>query len=513
MSTEFLLNSSKKDLRIADGKSVIAECLQVDSERIYNDSVNIFQVNSQVTKLFQKSAVDYLSKDQGLTAFYETSSLEMSRKLLLHTETDFVDLDLNLLNPLQNFTIAKCWFSKKCSVLQNKSWSEILFPSSTSFPVGFTACENTLTRSRKIRVYPKSETRKTVHKYFGLRRYWFNKTVEYLKNPEIKANYYAVRKVLLASEVPCWALDCPQRIRAKAIEDAVVAVKNAKVKCKKTGKFNSVSFVSRKDPKQSFGFDKQSLGEASVFREKDMKVVFKTTENIPQEKLEGTELCYEKGRYFVVVPREITIKQPENQRLGVVAIDPGVRTFASFFNVLVSGEIGSGDFTRITRLCHSLDSLISGCTKQKLLKTKKKIDRIRWRIQDLIADLHHKVANFLVKSFDVIIIPSYNTHEMSKKLRSKTARAMMNWGFRSFVQFLKGKAEEYSCTIIDQVNEAYTSKTCTFCGKINKSLHGSKIFRCDCRENTWDRDYNGARNILLRALLALTETGNTGISQ
>ena len=48
------------------------------------------------------------------------------------------------------------------------------------------------------------------------------------------------------------------------------------------------------------------------------------------------------------------------------------------------------------------------------------------------------------------------------------------------------------------VNEAFTSKTCGCCGKINHLLGGNKIFKCTSCELSIDRDINGARNIYLK---------------
>ena len=49
-------------------------------------------------------------------------------------------------------------------------------------------------------------------------------------------------------------------------------------------------------------------------------------------------------------------------------------------------------------------------------------------------------------------------------------------------------------------NEAYTSKTCSNCGFINPELKGDKVYNCKICKLSIDRDINGARNILLRAL-------------
>ncbi len=59
-------------------------------------------------------------------------------------------------------------------------------------------------------------------------------------------------------------------------------------------------------------------------------------------------------------------------------------------------------------------------------------------------------------------------------------------------------------------NESYTSKTCPECGCIHAKLGGNKRFQCpECGYNA-HRDWNGARNIMIRALqaTAITVTGD-----
>ena len=65
-----------------------------------------------------------------------------------------------------------------------------------------------------------------------------------------------------------------------------------------------------------------------------------------------------------------------------------------------------------------------------------------------------------------------------------------------FQEFLKFKAWEYDKVVV-HVNEAYTSKTCSWNGKIKK-IGGAKFIRDD--GVVVDRDYNGARGIFLRGL-------------
>ena len=80
-----------------------------------------------------------------------------------------------------------------------------------------------------------------------------------------------------------------------------------------------------------------------------------------------------------------------------------------------------------------------------------------------------------------------------------------------FRSFLKRKAQEYSCKVIE-INEAYTPKTCGNCGKINDKLGSKEFWECPNCGYEHDRgDINGARNIYLRALLDTTYLERTPI--
>ena len=312
---------------------------------------------------------------------------------------------------------------------------------------------------------------------------------------------YEVRNIQKI-EHPEWSYECPQRIREHAFNSACNAVKNAKKKYLLTHEKQKVKFRNKRNPKQGFGFDKQSLKENFVFNG-EMRCYFDTTEEFNVE-LEGTRIVFENDRWFLIVPQKRHIQLPENQRFGVVALDPGIRTFQTFYSEFFHGKIGEQAFTKIYRLCLNLDKIISKIdkSKSKLKRNLIKLSRkIRWRIKDLINDLHHKTANFLVKNFDVILLPTFETQEMVSNLRSKTSRMMLTLAHYRFKQFLKAKAEEYGCLVID-VNEAYTSKTCSYCGKIHK-IGSKKILKCDCGAVV-DRDFNGSRGIFLREMSART---------
>jgi putative transposase len=125
---------------------------------------------------------------------------------------------------------------------------------------------------------------------------------------------------------------------------------------------------------------------------------------------------------------------------------------------------------------------------------------MRWRVKDLISELHNKTALFFVSNFDVIFLPDFETKQMASKktrnIKSKSVRSMLTFAHFKFRQFLNFKAAQYEKRIIT-ANEAYTSKTCSWNGVI-KNIGGGKIIKD--KDVVVDRDYNGARGIFLRAL-------------
>jgi len=439
---------------------------------------------------------DSISKD--LTPYWNESCRVMSLKLLSQTKTACVGSDLNLLNPLQGSSIS--WFSMKVSCHHKENLSKTSYQSYTHFLANYADLENTVVRSKKVRIYPKDPQQ--ARKYLGLSRWWYNRTIHFLKQPTTKASLYEVRKVLQKGvDIPEWAMDCPQRIREHAMSDACLAVKNAKLKYKKTQQYQEVAFRAKRDLVQSFGFDAKSLGQDFVFGSQKFKLGFKATE-VFQTDLEGTRVVREGSRYFVIVPQRVSYQQPENQRIDTVSLDPGVRTFMTFYSEVLHGKIGEGDFQRIYRLCLHLDRLMSsiskaGCKRRRRLK--KAAERMHWRVYDLIEDLHKKLANYLVRTFNRILIPVFETSQMVTQLVSRVSRSMLTFGHYRFKEYLKARGQQAGCEVLE-VNEAYTSKTCSYCGVIHR-IGSQRRMKCGCGVDV-DRDLNGARGIYLRALAA-----------
>ena len=64
--------------------------------------------------------------------------------------------------------------------------------------------------------------------------------------------------------------------------------------------------------------------------------------------------------------------------------------------------------------------------------------------------------------------------------------------------YLKSTAYRYGTKVYD-VDESYTSQTCSACGRLSKSYTANRIKICKCNAKI-DRDINGSRNILYKCI-------------
>ena len=169
-------------------------------------------------------------------------------------------------------------------------------------------------------------------------------------------------------------------------------------------------------------------------------------------------------------------------------MDPGIRKFMVGYDPKgTSVFIGENNNGELIKLSHEVDKC-SG--NEKLLKWK--------RIKDMVNELHWKTISYLVKNYDIIVLPDFRVSEMirSRKLSKITKRLMNMYSFHSFKEKLKYKCDLYEKRLIF-VSEEYTSCTCGKCGIINR-LKGQEVFKCHKCGTKMDRDVNGSRNILIK---------------
>jgi hypothetical protein len=120
---------------------------------------------------------------------------------------------------------------------------------------------------------------------------------------------------------------------------------------------------------------------------------------------------------------------------GIAALDPGVRTFHTCFDP--SGSIaeygGVGDKARLGRLCHAYDDLQRRWSQNEInhsnrYRMKKAALRIQLKIRNPIADLGKKMVKWLCNSHQAILLQSFGTKGMVRRLSMKIGESYVYLG-------------------------------------------------------------------------------------
>ena len=266
------------------------------------------------------------------------------------TETVLRGLERNSSRRCSSATAGNSWFSISETSAPRKSSRLTFSPSSLSSALASTDCGDTTRKSRKIRAYPDARQRAELRRWFGAARYAYNQTVELLSSEDApKAVKREVRNHILPT-LPPWHRSAPREVLVGAIFDACRAVSAVKKRNAELARdrsrgsrqdedFARVRFRSRKNPRQTFTVQANCVSDLGIYRSKlgDLRMA----EKLPPER--------------------------ENQA-RVVALDPGVRSFLTWYCADSVGKIGEGAFFRIQRLCERLDDLLSRAAKVTIKK-------------------------------------------------------------------------------------------------------------------------------------------------
>ena len=216
-------------------------------------------------------------------------------------------------------------------------------------------------------------------------------------------------------------------------------------------------------------------------------------------------LTLHNGQYHLAVIFNAEGRESEIQAC-VVALDPGIRTFHTWFSETGRRPDRQARLRknptplRPPRPAHQQDG--QGRSHPNSADLRKAGDRMRVRITNLINELHHQAARLMVDNFDLILLPTFETSDMvlrgKRKIRSKSVRSMLTFAHYRFQKFIIWKAWENGKQVL-LVNEAYTSKTCSWNGEIVAKLGGQRWIQSSDGFRV-ERDINGARGIFLRAL-------------
>ena len=204
------------------------------------------------------------------------------------------------------------------------------------------------------------------------------------------------------------------------------------------------------------------------------------------------------GDYYINICVDLPTS-PTGKTPKVIGVDLGRRDIATTSN----GDSWSGKQIQSTRDRYS--KVRSNVQSKRTRSSRRLLRRLSGREQRFQKWLNHNISKQLVQSAKranaVLAFEDLTNirQSLNQKPRSKTERRRTNnWAFYQLRSFVGYKANIPGVPVIF-VPPAYTSQTCSRCGRIHpikgKSYRNGKVFKCGHCGFEHDADINAANNI------------------
>jgi len=201
----------------------------------------------------------------------------------------------------------------------------------------------------------------------------------------------------------------------------------------------------------------------------------------------------------ITVEKEVEIEQKYN---NILAIDLGIRWIATVVSTAnIKPKFYGKELRRVRGHYFYLRRKLGRLKKFKAIK---KIGNKERRVVD---DLLHKISREIVnraKSENAVIVLGDLKGIRKQKKGRKFNRKLNSFPYYRLSKFIEYKAAWEGIAVI-KVNESNTSKLCSRCG--SQGLRRNGKFVCPNCGIELNADYNGALNILKRALGYMSKAG------
>jgi transposase len=399
---------------------------------------------------------------------------------------------------------------------------------------------NKVIKTVKYEVQPDKKQKDIIFKWMKASVNVYNECVSANKNKDFNLDYTKSKLIIFKKlygdepkDAPYDMLTDEVRSFCSNIKSCISNLKNNNINHfeldnKNTSKGQSVLIPSKSINKN--GFFTTKLGIMNGFDKIDVSKI-----------TSDSRLIYDRyfNKFYLKCPIYFKIKKIENRK-SIVALDPGEKIFMAYYSLNDCGTIGDDIKKEILNYQVKIKKIQRGIKKNininKLAiknkrQLKRKLQKYYKKIKDLVHELHNKTALFLVKNYNKILLPEFETQQMVKcfgrrfiknkvkeiknselnfaeqktefrkytkinKLAKSVKFVLNSLSHYSFKQHLINKAAEYGCEV-KIVTEEYTSKCCSRCGILSNN-YCNRVKTCKNCNLTIDRDINGSRNILIK---------------
>lgn len=318
------------------------------------------------------------------------------------------------------------------------------------------------------------------NKVFNAYCKWSFESGTYNKNKAHEALYFKLQE---SNSLVKTALQ--QSVRDNALEACKRSKLKGKIPQKKSlsMRLNTLCYSVRGNQLTLIGLDK---------RHKEILHVPEYYKNIFETwRAKGACLSYDKKtkQFWIHItyqnPKEINLIENSNRILG---IDRGI------YNIAYCSDGTKYGAKDILVKKANYQYLRSKLQKKGTRSAKRRLRQLSRKEKRFVLNTNHCISkNIVNKNYDVFVL------ENLKHIRNKNRGRVMNskvhnWSYYQLEQLLTYKAHTKGKRI-EYINPAYTSQTCSICGKIAKENRQGGMYKCTCG-NKMHSDYNASINIM-----------------
>ena len=374
----------------------------------------------------------------------------------------------------------------------------------------------------RYRIDPTSLQRQALAKAFGCARVVYNDALAerqraYLAGERIGDTEIQRRVITQAERTPerAWLTEVASVALVQACQDARRAHRNwmDSLTGKRKGRRVGQPRFRTKHGRQSIRLTRNgfALSGTRLYLAKVGRLRVRWSRELPSVPSSVTVIREPDGRYHAsfVVERDPTPRPAVSRTAG---IDLGLVWFAT-----IAASDGTIETIANPRRLRAAERRLARAQRQFSRKQKGSKNRVKARlriavahrrVRDQRADDHHKLALRLIRENQTIAVEDLAVAGLA---RTRLAKSVHDAGWGTFLRLLQIKAAQHGRRVVRVGRWVPTSQTCSACGHRDgaKPL-GVRVWACPGCGTVHDRDGNAARNILVAAGLAETQTACGG---
>ena len=378
--------------------------------------------------------------------------------------------------------------------------------------------------THKTEIFPTLEQVKQIEINFGLRRFFFNKTIMTLKHKygDLKENKKLIkkkemmewRKTLFRAKYKWLVEKTSSHVLNTSIEDVQFALDSLWRKGKRKGrdivlrkkKYTNTFRIGRAGPKPdgsvySFNLHPEDKSLIRLPKIGYLKMAEELRWEYRPETIRTVTVKKEANRYFVAITCEIPSPPPLPKTNKSLGIDWGLKTYITTFDgeSVSEADFDKGKLDKLDKRIAQLNKRLARCKQysKNWHKVKTKLQQAHLNFVNYRHDFINQLVHEIVLAYDSVTLENLNMAFVNQN--KYLANAVRRKPYYLLKIALINKFNQYGKKVYLAGTSYPSTQTCYQCGYVKRGEEkidtSVRTYHCKNCGHTDDRDANAAKNL------------------